>query len=294
MTIDGENLKAASGLISGPVVAQYFGFFNGVPKEHYDHIVATAPFQDCNLLILAFVHTMQKNGIYIADFTNGRDDPNYPAKPGDMDIDRVKLVVKTARAKNPSLKILVSLGWGNNDAGLAAQTPGPFADSVRAIVQTLGLDGLDIDYESTDVTASQMLTLAQMIRLSLSKVTPKRDIVLTITPAQTDGLDTSVLKAFTYTMPQSYDHGGGISPDWFIQQLGGYDRIVYGLNSEGYIGESDNPVKFAELAKKNRAAGIFAWRLDNDSVNRQTTYPEFTTGIKMWSLMHQEKIRVTA
>ena len=169
MTIDGENLQADSGLISGPVVAQYFGFFNGVPKEHYDHIVATAPFQDCNLLILAFVHTVQKNGIYIADFTNGRDDPNYPAKPGDMDIDRVKLVVKTARAKNPSLKILVSLGWGNNDAGLAAQTPGPFADSVCAIVQTLGLDGLDIDYESTDVTASQMLTLAQTLWLSLTK-----------------------------------------------------------------------------------------------------------------------------
>jgi GH18 family chitinase len=269
MTIDGENLQADSGLISGPVVAQYFGFFNGVPKEHYDHIVATAPFQDCNLLILAFVHTVQKNGIYIADFTNGRDDPNYPAKPGDMDIDRVKLVVKTARAKNPSLKILVSLGWGNNDAGLAAQTPGPFADSVCAIVQTLGLDGLDIDYESTDVTASQMLTLAQTLWLSLTK----------------QGDAEARYRA---------DHYSGISPDWFIQQLGGYDRIVYGLNSEGYIGESDNPAKFAELAKKNRAAGIFAWRLDNDSVSRQTTYPEFTTGIKMWSLMHQEKIRVTA
>src|SRR5207302_1914586 len=179
-----------------------------VPKEHYDKIVATAPFQDCNLLILAFVHTVTKNDVNIAAFTNGRDDPKYPAKPGDLDIDRVKLVVSAARAKNPSIKILLSLGWGNNDAGLAAQTPGPFADSVRALVQDAKLDGFDIDYESTSVTAPKMLALAQALRQALNKVTPKRQMVMTITPAQTSGLDKSVLQAFDYVMPQTYDHGG--------------------------------------------------------------------------------------
>lgn len=283
------NQQDVSGPIDGYVVGQYFGFFDGVPKAHYEKIVATAPFDKCNLLVLAFVHAVQQNGVYVAQFTNWRDN-DFPLDPNDTDTDRVKLIVKTARAKNPSIKIVISLGWGTNDAGNAASTPGPFADSVRAIVQTYGLDGFDIDYESTDVEASDMLVLAQQLQQSLGKVTPKRDMVMTITPAQTDGLDNSVLQAFTYTMPQTYDHGGnGTTVDWYEEQLGSFNRIVYGLNSEGYIGESDDPEKFADEAKSNKAAGIFAWRLDNDSVNQQTNYPTFATGIKMWTLMNPAK-----
>jgi chitinase len=74
---------------------------------------------------------------------------------------------------------------------------------VASIVQTYGLDGFDIDYESTDVQPKDMLALTQQLTKSLSKVTPKREMILTITPAQTSGLDKSVLQAFTYTMPQT-------------------------------------------------------------------------------------------
>src|SRR5262245_29892359 len=201
---------AARGPTPGYVVGQYFGFFNGVPKERYEHIVATAPFDKCNLLILAFVHTVEQNDVYVAQFTNWRDKRKYPATPGDTDQDRVKLVVKTARARNPSIKILISLGWGenSNDAGRAAATPVQFAKSVAALVQTCGLDGFDIDFESADVEARHMLGLAQELRASLAKVKRGREKILTITPAQTDGLDGNVLKVFTYTMPQTYDHGG--------------------------------------------------------------------------------------
>lgn len=158
---------------------------------------------------------------------------------------------------------------------------------MASIVQTYGLDGFDIDYESTDVQPKDMLALTQQLTKSLSKVTPKREMILTITPAQTSGLDKSVLQAFTYTMPQTYHHGGnGTTATWYKQQLGSFDRIVYGLNSEGYIGESDDPKKFAAEARANHAAGIFARRLDNDSVNRQTTCPTFATGIEMWKLMN--------
>lgn len=114
-------------------------------------------------------------------------------------------------------------------------------------------------------------------------------MILTITPAQKVGFDTSVLQVFTYTMPQSYDHGGNdTNVTWYKQQLGSFDRIVYGLNSEGYIGQSNDPKKFAAQAQSSHAAGIFAWRLDNDSVDSQPTFPTFATfatGIAMWSLM---------
>lgn len=275
-----------NGPIQDPLVGQYFGFFDGVPKAHYQKIVATAPFDKTNLLVLAFVHAIEKNGVYVAQFTNWRDN-NFPLDPTDTDADRVALVVKAAKTKNPSIKILLSLGWGTNDAGNAATTPLQFADSIRALVQKYNLDGFDFDFESTDVEPAAMLTLAQEIRASLGKITPARQMIMTVTPAQTDGLNTAVLKAFDYTMPQSYDHGGnGTTADWFAQQLGSYSQIVLGLNSEGYIGDSDDPAKYAADARSNNAAGIFAWRLDNDNVDKQTGYPNFATGIKMWQLMN--------
>jgi hypothetical protein len=269
---------------ASPVVGQYFGFFNGVPKEHYEEIVAKAPFEDCNLLILAFVHTVERNGVYVASFTNWRDNKQPPGAGG-SDEDRVKLVVKTARRRNPSLKILISLGFGSNDAGNAAKTPQPFARSLSSIVQAYGLDGIDIDYESTVVETDEMLELAEQIKQALIEVVPRREMIMTITPAETEGLDARVLQTFTYTMPQTYEHGGnGTTATWYEQTLGSFDRIVYGLNSEGPEGESDAPATFAKEAKTNQAAGIFAWRLDNDSLNPQG-YPTFQTGIEMWKLM---------
>jgi GH18 family chitinase len=267
------------------VVGQYFGFFDGVSKAHYAKIVAAAPFDECDLLILAFVHALEEDGAYIANFTNWRDN-DFPLDPTDTDADRVRLIVGTARAKNPQLNILISLGWGSNDAGNAASTPQPFAASVTRLVEDFDLDGFDIDFESTRVDASATLTLAQELRQGLDAGSSERPKIMTIAPAQEDGLDTAVLECFNYTMPQTYDHGGnGTTADWFAEQLGSYSSIVFGLNSEGYIGASDEPKKFAAEAKKTAAAGIFAWRLDNDSLDPDG-FPTFATGREMWKLMH--------
>ncbi len=302
--LSAENNSGEVSPIRGPVVAQYFGLFNGISKADYRKIVAAAPFDKCNLLILAFVRTFtferpsEKGGpIYVAQFANGREEP-FQLDPNDTDGDRVKLVVRLARKKNPSIKILISLGWGNgengkNDAGKAARTPVEFADSVRTLVQAYHLDGIDIDFESTDVEPAAMLTLAQEIRRSLNKI-PGRPMIMTITPAQRDGLDKDVLEQFAYVMPQTYDHCGNGTDfgdaRWLANQLGGsYERIVYGLDSEpggpDCPGTPDDPRKFAAQAKRTHAAGIFAWRLDNDSTEQG--FPTFADAIEMWRLMHQ-------
>jgi hypothetical protein len=59
------------------------------------------------------------------------------------------------------------------------------------------------------------------------------------------------------------------------------------LNSEGSEGIVGRPGDFAREAKENDAAGIFAWRLDNDSLNSQG-FPTFHTGIEMWKLMRTQ------
>ncbi len=290
--------------VQGAVVGQYFTLYDGVSKEQYQRVVAAAPFDKCNLLILAFVRTFtfprlpKKGGpIYVAQFANGRDPFSFPLDPNDTDGDRVKLVVETARKKHPSINILISLGWGpdpkiDNDAGKAALTPVAFADSVRAIVQAYDLDGFDIDFESTQVDPAAMLTLAQEIRRSLNKIPSTHPMIMTITPAQRDGLDKDVLKQFTYVMPQTYDHGGNgtnfADARWLANQLGGsYARIVYGLDSEADPENSippDDPRKFAAQVKKNRAAGIFAWRLNGDSIKQG--FPTFADALEMWNLMN--------
>jgi GH18 family chitinase len=245
-------------------VGQYYTLYDGVSKERYESIVASAPFDKCNLLILGFVPTFKRvrpsrdgGTIYVAQLANGRDPTNYPVDPSDTDGDRVKLIVQTARNKNPSINILISLGWGANDAGKAALTPVAFADSVRTLVQAYELNGFDIDFESTNVKPAAMLALAKEIRRSLNKTPSRRPMIMTITPAQREGLNKNVLEQFTYVMPQTYDHGGGIKlagATWFAQQLGSYSRIVYGLNSEGLVGESDNAKKYAHAARANRLA----------------------------------------
>lgn len=288
MTANQQNTPAP---ISGFVVGQFFGLFNGVPDDQYNRIVASAPFENCNLLILAFVHTVLKTAnrknFYVADF-NGWRDNNYPHATPEQDRQRALLVATTARAKNPSIKILVSLGWGNRDAGLAAKTPADFADSVAELARDLNLDGFDIDYEDFDphLDATQMLALVQALRQSLVEVKPKREIILTITPAYTGGLDKTVLEAFNYVMPQSYDHGSnGTTVDWYGETLDSFNRIVYGMNSEGWEGDSDKPDKFADLAREHKAAGVFAWRFDNDTVDRTTKFPKFVTASALWKLL---------
>jgi hypothetical protein len=272
--------------ISGPVVCQFFGIFDGISKDQYGRIVAKAPFDKCNLLILAFVHAVQNDkGEYVAQFTNGRDN-GFPYDPKDSDADRVNLIVQTARNKNPGIRILLSLGYDGNEVGNAASTPVPFADSVRALAETYGLNGLDIDFEFPDsIHSSALLTLAQQLRTSLNAAKPKRPVVLTITPAQKEGLDAKALQAFDYTMPQSYGNNPSYADQYAKILNNSYSQIVYGVSTEGPIGQTNDPADYVAAAKK--AAGFFGWRLDNDSLSPPPApFPTFTNAIKMWQLMH--------
>ena len=124
--------------IQGAVVGHYFTLYDGVSKQKYQKVVAAAPFQKCNLLILAFVGTFtidrssnEGGPIHVVQVANGRDPGTFAVNPNDTDGDRIKLIVETARKKNPSINILISLGYNNQDLEKAASTPVAFADSVR-------------------------------------------------------------------------------------------------------------------------------------------------------------------
>ena len=89
-------------------------------------------------------------------------------------------------------------------------------------------------------------------------------------------------------MVQTYGHACSCftfdQANSLAEKLGSYERIVYGLNSED---PPDDPKRSADEAKKNHAAGIFGWRLDNDSSRRSGYYfPTFADAVEMWNLMH--------
>ena len=262
---------------TGPVVGQYFGIFK-VDTQKFRDVLDAAPFDKTNLLLIAFVHTYKRGADYVADYENIRDGGKPPQK-GDDDAARIDRLVHTARKMNPNIKIVLSLGWGKDDIANAAKTPVPFTASVKQLVEKHRLDGFDLDYEDAAVESSDLLNLVQKLRKALGS-----GKTMTLTPAQTEGLTAETLKIFDWVMPQTYDHGGnGTKADWYAKTLGGYSKIVLGLNSEGPKGMSDDPVKFASLAKKKSAAGLFAWRLDTDTEVQGR--PTFVTAIKMWQLM---------
>jgi len=300
------------------VVGQYFGLFHGCEKDHYDTIVKTAPFDCCNLLILGFLDLWQTAGTNqnLVQLPNSRDNcfNGGKAKDGDTDEDRIRLVLDTARARNPNLKILISMGW-YTQVVKASQTPGAFAYSLAAFVDKYKLDGFDIDWETHNgwtedpFAASDFVNLMQWVKKELGNVMDNP--ILTLCPAillgPPDVLDKSVLDCFTYVMPQSYKHGGDgtRAEDYAVMAGGGtanYDKIVYGLSGEGFLDPPnvwmpDNPEPFVQDAKSNGAAGVFSWRLDTDTLPKARPtgktegpcqLPRFDVARKMWQLMGQQ------
>jgi hypothetical protein len=263
------------GKMNLPVVGNYFAIFQWSDAA-FDKIVDSAPFDKTNLLIIAFVHTYEEHGNYVADYENARGSVTN-IHSGEDDLARIDRLVKTARAKNPDIKILLSLGWGekSNDVGNAAKTPDVFAASVKALIERHSLDGFDIDYESVNVTPDKMLSLTKSLRNALTS-----DKIMTITPAEKTSLTSEILGYFDFVMPQTY--GGNPNSDLaqdLKKLLHSYSKIVFGLSSEA----SNDPTVYARTAKDNKAAGIFAWRLDTDA--------NFKIAEKMWSLMNPGPVK---
>lgn len=100
----------------------------------------------------------------------------------------------------------MSIGWSRdkNYIGNAAKNPVEFAYSVLELVNKHHFDGFDIDYESASVSNQNMYKLSEGLR----KVLSRKEKLLTITPAQTSGLNPKILELYDYVMPQTYQHDG--------------------------------------------------------------------------------------
>lgn len=266
--------------------AQYFGaIFDGEGDNNsdvWDSLwVTTPPFEKLDILLVAFAHTVvdPTTGKYVLGFWD-----QNPVIPDGAT--RLKTVVSTARAVNPNIKILISLGYGSADLGNACQNIDIFSASVVAFIKKFNLDGFDIDYE--EFTGLNQNNVDQIFQ-SLGTALHTTGYLFSMSPAfGTQCMNATNMENFDFVFPQTYG-GTSISE---IQGLGVPDsKIFNACHTEG-AGTIENENNLCDQSVKNAAGlgGVFNWRMDAN-YNKQTQNWDWNWNAitELYNQMHPEK-----
>ena len=192
--------------------------------------------------------------------------------------DRIRNIISLVRDANPAAEIFIVSNYGEtvtNEYVNAAQDPQRFADSVLAYLQDYGLDGFDMDWEDTaiDDYASELETLLSTTYATLkaagsSPSGGEYKLTHTIWPGvhspetvaavvdDVDGLNLMTYGDDLDTYAADYADAG--VP---------YALMIAGVEAEtGDLQDSpDSIAAKAQYVVDNDLAGIFVWRLDNDT-----------------------------
>jgi GH18 family chitinase len=237
------------------------------------------------------VHTYEKGGKYVADYQNFRgldaQGQLIPPTPGDTDRDRIRQLRQAALAVNPNMKFIVSLGWGvdSNDFGNGAKSPTEFASSVGDIVADNQLDGFDIDFERTTITAEAFRETSQALRSELDtrgKAMGKK-LYLTITPGEMGFDMAAVNQHYDYLQMQSYDSDGDLEfkPKDVVGHGVASAKILFGRDIESGDTLAAKRYRIPDVVAyvtKNGLAGLMGWRVNAGS---QMTGPTLFSGVKL-------------
>ncbi|KTD16374.1 glycoside hydrolase family 18 protein [Legionella jordanis] len=255
-----------------PYAGTFYPIYNSGPGQWLPpNQPPIPPFNRVSAIFIAFAHAYaQQNG---AILTYERGQPEEPA--------RQSLLVKTARAANPNIKILISLGWNQDDWTAINKDyvnhANIFVPSVIQFIRANNLDGFDIDDESVGGTSGSIPqanfdgVIANLRNaLNYASLQDGRPYYLTITPAGNNDepggigdtqIDAVNAKNFDLINVQTYFNGG----DWgiaFANQLLaiGYPKtqIAHGIDVQESNCDPDFPPYIG-------FAGLFNWNMTKDS-----------------------------
>ena len=267
------------------------------------HILLTEPGKEGNSWdqIPASWHSIRFDAIdvlFLSPFlvmTNDHSFNLYTVDGGSL-IERFKWVIRSARSKNSNVKIIVEQFYGSsmgasdftivsNDANIIKT----YADSVEKFVETwyhqmlpsiagvgevsARVDGWDVDVESGTMVAHlpKILTAvrAGLDRLSSKLGAPKFSV--SITPAWTNHLDSSVAQSVDYINMQNYSGGINTAPDAYKRAIPGLkdSQLIWGLCSEepwkNTVQAFTDMKAKAQAVASGQISGIYTWRVNSSN-----------------------------
>lgn len=245
-----------------PYAGTYYPLYNSGVKQ-YIPPTSSMPFKRVSALFAAFAHAYPVPGGKGAQLLLERGQPDQS--------NRLEGLIAFARAANPGIKILISLGWGHNDWTYISDdhTSGThyFPESVKQLVRKYKLDGFDIDDESIGGTSGTITqpdfdAVVRRLRNTLDEAgrIDKKPYYLTITPAGgVAHVSKENMDCFDLINAQCY---GGSYPHHFTDL--GYPRnqVAWGIDSEPGTPLFPTPPDYKGLA------GIFNWSLSADSAHQ--------------------------
>lgn len=207
------------------------------PDSAYQRLLQNNVYNAVDILCLCFATTVTTSSSTIPtgtgnEWTLQMGQANHSG--GLTNQDYMNNIIRDARAQNPSIKICMTLVWGNADTlsqifsngnYSATQNATFFANNLVSYLQHYDLDGFDIDWESpisSSTSKQQFITLFNAIGTAFRNA-PKK-YYLTLSPANVGNLDAATvndnfdfvnLQLYSgFTTPTSFQQAG-INPALF-------------------------------------------------------------------------------
>lgn len=193
---------------------------------------------------------------------------------------RFEWVLQKARSQNKNIKVLASQFYGGklgksttygydwsslkDDAAIKKYTSS-VADFVKKSQNTNGgIDGFDVDFESSNVIASAAKILSQ-IRSKLDALGGK--YYITVSPSVTDYLK-EAKDSIDFVNMQNYAGGYGLEVESFTAIGFKSTQLLFGICPEAAC--QTRPIDYVKnQVKTKKLAGVHLWRLDSSNYKHE-------------------------
>jgi GH18 family chitinase len=265
-----------------PIVAQYFGVWTDTEQAWENRFRVTTPFTKLNRLYIADARVVKAGG---GHFTITFEDQRH-----------ANALLTRMHTENPLAEIIVSVsGDGNASSYGGASHDEKFAENVVAFLHQYNLHGINIDWRfggsKEDLTA---------LLKSMHDVLHPAGYLVTLDAWQfvSPRYDVPVIKNYLDQI-NIMSYGTGISLDVctsdYLKSGFSAKQLIGSIESEtGYkkyggvtdtLGDNGTIQKKATYAKSAGLAGMANWRMDNDYVAKNVSYPEYKAATELWNAM---------
>jgi hypothetical protein len=248
------------------------------PGSCYQSLITYGVYQSIDMVSICWVNTVPTSPTTVpqgdgSTYTVELQTHTHP--DGSSNLQYMQWLIQDARQANPNIKILVMLGYGDNeitqifssDQSKWQQNATDYANNLVAYLQQYDLDGFDVDWESplSDAGSTQQFQLLFTAIRTAFKAQNKY-YYLTLSPAEVGTLDApTVNSAFDFVNLQLYS--GFTDPSDFIQAGVEQSLLAYGAKFESAGNGDPCPYQDAQQAYRGYTSGGYnvatQWRLNS-------------------------------